>query len=253
MTGTTLPGLRWLLPAPPVIELRGVGRSWAGRPPVTAPCQVDLTVERGELVIVTGQAGAGKTTLLNVIGLLERPTAGRYRLNGIDTAILSERERSVLRAGQIGFVFQRQQLLTSRSVIDNVALALVYHGLRERQRRQRAMDMLSWIGIADRASVVAGQLCDAERQLVAIARAMAGAPSLLLWDEPTATLDRVAAARVIDLLEGWRRDGGTAVIVTRDPLLTVHGTMSLVIGPDPGASPLAGPHAGPARRPAGFP
>lgn len=230
MTGATLPGLGWLLPPPAVIELRGVGFSYPGQPPVTALSPVDLTVGRGELVTVIGPAGSGKTTLLNVIGLLDRPTTGRYRLNGIDTALLGERDRTALRGRQIGFVFRRHQLLLSRSVLDNIELSLLYHGLRDRQRRRQATGFLDRVGLAGRGAALAGRLSDGERQLVAIARALAGAPSLLLCDEPTAGLDGAAAARISALLASLHRDGGTVLIVTRDPLLASRSTRSLAIG-----------------------
>ncbi|HXP18423.1 MAG TPA: ATP-binding cassette domain-containing protein [Streptosporangiaceae bacterium] len=225
-------GLSWLLPLPPAIELRGVGLSHSGPPPVTALSPVDLTVGHGELVTVTGPAGSGKTTLLNVIGLLGRPTTGRYRLNGIDTALLGDRDAAALRGRQIGFVFQRPQLLLSRSVADNVSLALLYRGLRAQRRQRRAMDMLDRVGIAGLAGALAGQLSAGERQLAAIARALAGGPSLLLCDEPTASLDPGTTDRIIDLLSAVHRDGGTVLIVTRDPLLADCGTRSFGLGAD---------------------
>ncbi len=230
MSTETIPGPGWLLPAPAVVELAGVALAYPGPPPVTALHPVDLTVGRGELVIVTGQAGSGKTALRNLIGLLDRPTAGRYRLNGTNTAYLGERDRAALRARQFGLVFQQPRLLPSRSVVDNVALALLYHGLRERDRRRRAMEALNQAGLAGRSGIPAGRLSAGQRQLTCIARALAGRPSLMLCDEPTAGLDDAAAALVTELLAGWHRDGGTAVIVTSDRALAAHGTSFLAVG-----------------------
>jgi putative ABC transport system ATP-binding protein len=230
VTGTTIQGMSWLLPPPPVIELRGVGLSYGGPSPVAALSPVDLIVGHGELLTVNGPAGSGKTTLLNVIGLLRRPTTGRYRLNGIDTALFGDRDMAALRGRQIGFVFQRHHLLMSRSVADNVALSLLYRGLRDQRRRRGAMDALGRVGLAGRADALAGQLSAGERQLVAIARALAGRPRLLLCDEPTSSLDPSAAAQIMDLLAAVQRDGNTVLIVTRDPLPAAPGARSFALG-----------------------
>ena len=232
MTTAALPGLDWLLPPPAVIELRGVGRSYPGRPPVMALSPVSLTVQPGELVIVTGQARSGKSTLLRLIGLLDRPTTGRYLLNGLDTADLGERDKSALRGRKIGFVFQRPQLLPSRSALDNVSLALLYAGLPGRARRRAAAAMLDWAGITGRAvNARTGQLSDSERQRVAIARALVARPSLLLCDEPTACLNRESAGPVIDLITSLRHDGHAVLIATSDPALAAHGSAICRIGP----------------------
>jgi putative ABC transport system ATP-binding protein len=232
VTTAPLASLSWLLPPPAVIDLRGVGRSYPGSPPVTALSPVDLTVQPGELIIVTGTARSGKSTLLHLIGLLDRPTTGRYLLNGLDTAALGERDRSALRARQIGFVFQRPHLLPSRSALDNVALALLYTGLPGRQRRRTAVAMLDRAGITGRAvNAKPGQLSDSERQRVAIARALAAGPSLLLCDEPTARLDRESATPVIDLVASLNHDGRAVLIATSDPILAAHGSRTCGVGP----------------------
>jgi len=220
-------GIGWLLPPPAVIDLRKIGVSYPGKPPVTALNPVDLTVQPGELVTVTGQARSGKSTLLQVIGLLDRPTTGRYLLNGLDTAGLGERDRAALRGRQIGFVFQRHHLLPSRSARDNVALALLYAGLPGRQRKLAALDLLDRVGLAGQASTAAGRLSASERQRVVIARALAGNPSLLLCDEPTASLDGSAAAPIIDLIRTLHRADRTVVIATSDPALIAQGTRSI--------------------------
>jgi putative ABC transport system ATP-binding protein len=230
VSAPTLPGLRWLLPGAAAIELRGIGLRHRGPPPVTALNQVDLVAARGELIVVNGPAGSGKTTLLNVLGLLDRPTTGLYRLDGVDTASLSERERTAIRGRQIGFVFRQHRLLPARSTIDNVALPLLYRGMRRRRRLLIAAGLLERAGLADRAGVAAGQLSDAEQQLVVVARALAGRPSLLLCDEPTAGLDPASTAQVIDLLIGLHQDGGTLAVVTSEPLLTALGTQAVTLG-----------------------
>jgi len=220
-------GIGWLFPPPAVIDLRRIGVSYPGKPPVTALHPVDLTVQQGELITVTGQARSGKSTLLQVIGLLDRPTTGRYLLNGLDTAGLGERDRTALRGRQIGFVFQRPHLLPSRSARDNVALALLYAGLPGRQRRLAALDLLDRVGLAGQAKTAARQLTASERQRVAIARALAGNPSLLLCDEPTASLDGGAAAPIIDLICALHGAGRTILIATSDPALIAQGTRSI--------------------------
>jgi putative ABC transport system ATP-binding protein len=135
-----------------------------------------------------------------------------------------------LRGGQIGLVFQRPQLLASRSAIDNVALPLLYRGLPGRRRRLIAADLLDRLGVAGQADTQAGRLSDGERQLVAIARALAGGPSLLLCDEPTAGLDASCAAQVAELLIGLHADGVTVAAVTGDPLIAAHGTQRIALG-----------------------
>jgi len=219
------------LPRPagqPLIELRDVSVRYQNAGPA-ALSAVDLIVGHGELVTLTGPARSGKSTLLSVVGLLLRPTAGSYLLNGFDTAALRDRERTALRGRQIGCVLQRPGLLPSRSVLDNVLLAVLYAGLPRQRQEQAAADALDRVGLAARRNVLAGQLSAAEQQRVAVARAVAGDPSLLLCDDPTAGLDEALAAQIIGLLLSLHREGRTVLIVTRDQLAAAYSSRSLTM------------------------
>jgi putative ABC transport system ATP-binding protein len=213
-----------------LIELRGAGVTYPGRRS-PALCAVDLAVRHGELVTLTGPAGSGKSTLLSVVGLLLRPTTGSYLLNGLDVTRLGDKDRTALRGRVIGGVFQRQQLLQSRSVLDNVMLPALYAGLRRQQRANAAAAALERVGMAHRMHALARELPAGEQQRVAFARAIAGNPSLLLCDDPTASLDQEAAAHVIGLLVGLHKEGTTVLIATRDQLAAAHSSRSLAIGP----------------------
>ena len=164
-------------------------RRFGADPAVDALVDVDLRVDEGEWLSVTGPSGAGKSTLLNVIGCLDRPTAGQYFIDGIDTSALSDKERAGLRSQRIGFVFQSFHLLPYRTVLENVMLAEVYRKSPSQGRRERALAALERGGLTHRADFVPVKLSGGERQRVAIARALVGEPSLLLCDEPTGNLD----------------------------------------------------------------
>ncbi len=225
----------------PVIELTGLrlrpGRRAAARP-------FDLVVGRGEMVMLTGRPGSGRSALLHVLGLLDRPAAGTYLLNGVNTARLRDRDRSALRARQIGFVFQRRMLLPTRSVLDNVMLPLRYVGAKRVHRISAAMECLDRVGLAAVARLPTWQLSANELALCAIARALVNRPGLLLCDDPTAGLDTDAATGVIVLLTGLHRDGKTVLIATGDQLAAAYSSRSVRI--DHPTEPLvvgAGPPA----------
>lgn len=200
-----------------VVELRQVGLTYPGPPPVAALLPTDLTVACGEYVSIVGPSGSGKSTMLNVLGLLDRPTEGHYLLDGTDTGALSERDRTALRAYRIGFVFQSFHLLARRSAVENVALAQMYCGVPAAQRRQRARRALEQVGLAHRLDAEPSRMSGGERQRVAIARALSGEPSLLLCDEPTGNLDSANAAAVLELIDELHAEGMTVVIITHDP------------------------------------
>ncbi|KQV21763.1 MULTISPECIES: ABC transporter ATP-binding protein [unclassified Kitasatospora] len=199
-----------------VIELHGVGLTYPGPPPVPALQPCELTVRRGEYVTITGPSGSGKSTLLNLLGLLDRPTEGRYLLDGVDTAPLPERERTALRAYRIGFVFQSFHLLPHRSATENVTLSQLYRGTGARTRRREAQAALERVGLGHRKDALPSRLSGGERQRVAIARALAGEPSLLLCDEPTGNLDSATADTVLELIDTLHRDGMTVLMITHD-------------------------------------
>lgn len=201
----------------PVVELRAVSRRFDGHPPVDAVRGVDLTVSRGEYVAVVGRSGSGKSTLLHLLGLLDRPTAGTYTLDGVDTAALGERQRARLRALRIGFVFQRFHLVAHASAIDNVVLGGLYAGRAARARRADAARVLDRVGLTHRRQATPDVLSGGERQRVAIARALVNSPSVLLADEPTGNLDSVTAADVLRLFDELHADGATIIMITHDP------------------------------------
>jgi putative ABC transport system ATP-binding protein len=207
-------------PVPPVIELRDLTRSFPGDPPVHALRRADLVVERGDYVSVVGPSGSGKSTLLHLLGLLDRPTSGDYLLDGLPTRDLAERDRSALRGGRIGFVFQSFHLLPHRSVLDNVLLATLYSGVPRAERRDRALAALERVGMGHRLEFLPPVLSGGERQRVAVARAVIASPHVLLADEPTGNLDSATSAGVLDLFDDLHADGLTLVVITHDPVVS---------------------------------
>jgi putative ABC transport system ATP-binding protein len=204
----------------PVVELAGISREYPGTPPVQAISSVDLVIEPGEYLSIVGPSGSGKSTLLHLLGLLDRPTAGTYLLDGVDVAGLTESRRCALRGGRIGFVFQAFHLMPRRSVLDNVMLSMLYQGIPRRDRRARAAATLEQVGLADRMEFLPPVLSGGERQRVAIARALAGAPSLLLADEPTGNLDQANAIGVMELFDDLHSGGLTLAVITHDDAIS---------------------------------
>lgn len=202
--------------AEPIVDLRDVTRSFPGPPEVQALKGANLTVGAGEYLSIVGPSGSGKSTMLNILGLLDRPSVGEYRLAGTNTGLLSEDERAAVRGRGIGFVFQSFHLMPHRTVFDNVLLAMLYSGVPRAERELRARTALDRVGLSHRTEFLPGTLSGGERQRVAVARAVVGSPQLLLADEPTGNLDEATSAEVMSLFEELNDDGLTLILITHD-------------------------------------
>ena len=204
-----------MTPPGSIIELADVTKVYSrGEVAVQALRSVSFVVREGELLAIMGPSGSGKTTLLGILGCLDRPTTGSYRLVGQEVSTLDETRRAHVRADRIGFVFQAYNLIPRTSAYKNVELPLVYAGVPARERRSRVLEALAEVGLSERAQHLPTQLSGGEQQRVAIARALVVRPSVVLLDEPTGNLDSTSAEEVLTILERLNRQGATTVIVT---------------------------------------
>jgi len=198
-----------------MIELENVTKVYRmGKVEVYALNGVSLSIKEGEMISIIGASGSGKSTLLNVIGCLDRPTSGRYLLEGADVSRLSDNKLAEMRNRKFGFVFQEYNLLSRATALSNVELPLIYGG--NRHKRQRAMEALERVGLAPRAKHKPTELSGGEQQRVAIARALVNNPALILADEPTGNLDSHSTAEIISIFRQLNRDGITVVMVTHE-------------------------------------
>ncbi len=207
----------------PLIVLEGVRKVYdAGEVAVEALRGIDLTVGEGEYIAIMGPSGSGKSTLMHILGCLDTPTSGSYRLSGEEVANLSAARLAVLRNKFIGFVFQSFNLLSRASLLRNVELPMLYAGVGAEDRKARAREMLDHIGLADREKHMPNQLSGGQRQRAAIARALVTRPALLLADEPTGNLDQTSGGEVMDIFDALNGFGQTVIIVTHDPTVAAH-------------------------------
>ena len=202
----------------PVISARGLGRTYSlGDTTLHALRDVDLDINKGEFVAIVGSSGSGKSTLMNLVGLLDRPTSGTLRVDGIDVSRLNRDARSVLRNRKVGFIFQGFNLLRRTSALENVELPMLYAGVSARQRHARAKKALESVGLGQRLDHMPNQLSGGQQQRVAIARALVNEPSLLLADEPTGNLDSATTRDILELFLKLNVDSGiTIVMVTHE-------------------------------------
>jgi len=204
-------------PTSAVIDLHGVTKVYrTGSIAVAALRGISLTISQGEYVAVIGPSGSGKSTLMHILGCLDTPTSGTYRLAGENVSAMSETDLAEVRNRRIGFVFQQFNLLASMSAWQNVELPLVYAGVARPERKERAMDALARVGLAGRVNHRPGELSGGQQQRVAVARALVTEPDLILADEPTGNLDSVSAADVLRLMAELHESGRTLVLITHD-------------------------------------
>lgn len=204
-----------------IIELNDVSKLYGfGDATTLALDEVNLTIEQNEFVAVMGPSGSGKSTLMNIIGLLDRPTHGEYKLNSRSAAKLSSDKRAKIRRDTVGFIFQSYNLLPRLTALENVALPLAYKGMSLTRRLKLASSMLERVGLQDREYYYPGQLSGGQIQCVAIARALVNDPKLIIADEPTGNLDSVSARLVMELLTEIHKTGNTILFVTHNPELT---------------------------------
>jgi len=208
---------------PALIHLSGIQKSYyLGKQELPVLKGIDLDIHRGEYVALMGPSGSGKSTLMNILGCLDTPTAGRYVLNNRDVSATTDDDLAAVRNAEIGFVFQQFNLLPRMSAWENVAVPLVYAGVRRKEREERARAMLARVGLAERAHHKPNELSGGQSQRVAIARALVNNPSLILADEPTGNLDTRTSVEIMEIFSGIHAGGNTVVLVTHEEDIAAH-------------------------------
>lgn len=206
----------------PLISLKNISKIYKmGDEEVRANDSIDLDIYKGEFVAIVGKSGSGKSTLMNIIGALDVPTSGNYYLGGHDTSSMSDNELAEIRNRMLGFIFQQYNLLPKLSILENVELPLLYQGMKEADRKKRALEELTKVGLKDKAMMRPQQLSGGQQQRVSIARALAGSPSIILADEPTGALDSKTSKEVLGFIKQLNEEGNTIVMITHDPTLAV--------------------------------
>jgi len=201
----------------PLIELKDIYKIYQmGSEEVRANDGISLNIEKGEFVAIVGKSGSGKSTLMNIIGALDVPTEGEYYLGGEDVSHMSDNQLAEIRNKMIGFIFQQYNLLPRDNLLENVELPLLYAGVPNPERKERALRSLEKVGLADKWASKPKQLSGGQQQRVSIARALAGSPSLILADEPTGALDSRTSRDVLDFMKELNREGNTIVMITHD-------------------------------------
>ncbi|GAB4056168.1 ABC transporter ATP-binding protein [Catellatospora paridis] len=217
----------------PVLDVVDLVKTYGeGETAVHALAGVSMTVAPGDYVAIMGSSGSGKSTLMNIVGCLDVPTSGTYRLDGVDVSELNESQLALVRNRRIGFVFQSFNLIARTSALANVELPLAYAGIKPAVRRERALAALDMVGLANRAEHDPNQLSGGQQQRVAVARALVSQPALLLADEPTGNLDSRSTADVLSILDGLNAQGRTIVLITHEDEVAAHAhrTIRLVDG-----------------------
>ena len=213
-----------------VIDIQGITKTYVnGKLSVPVLHGIDLVVNKGEFVSIMGPSGSGKSTFMNILGCLDRPTTGSYRLNGDEVATLSDDELAYVRNKQIGFVFQSFNLLTKLTALENVALPMIYAGVNKKMRIERATQLLQSVGLGERMDHLPSELSGGQRQRVAIARALANDPAIIMADEPTGNLDSKSTIDVMNIFRGLYDEGRTIIFVTHEPEIATYASRNVVL------------------------
>lgn len=213
-----------------VIDIQGITKTYVnGKLSVPVLHGIDLLVNKGEFVSIMGPSGSGKSTFMNILGCLDRPTTGSYRLNGDEVATLSDDELAYVRNKQIGFVFQSFNLLTKLTALENVALPMIYAGVNKKLRIERASQLLQSVGLGERMDHLPSELSGGQRQRVAIARALANNPAIIMADEPTGNLDSKSTIDVMNIFRGLHDEGRTILLVTHEPDIATYASRNVVL------------------------
>ena len=213
-----------------VIDIQGITKTYVnGKLSVPVLYGIDLQVNKGEFVSIMGPSGSGKSTFMNILGCLDRPTTGSYRLNGDEVATLSDDELAFVRNKQIGFVFQSFNLLTKLTAVENVALPMIYAGVNKKMRIERATQLLQSVGLGERMDHLPSELSGGQRQRVAIARALANNPAIIMADEPTGNLDSKSTIDVMNIFRGLYDEGRTIILVTHEPEIATYASRNVVL------------------------